>query len=267
MLIRSLHDSDFDAVLTAFNEAFSDYVVPINLAEPQLREMMRRRGYAPHLSAAAFEDGAIVSFVLNCLDVDRSYNMGTGVVPSRRRRGLSRAVLEATVPTLRAAGARAYLLEVIETNTPAVALYENSGFRESRRLQCWTFAPDVALAVPGRTVETPRWDEWRNWWNVEPSWQNSIESLRRAGDTFTLIGDQDAYGVFFPATGDLTQLAVKPESRRRRAGTELLHEAVALAGRPLRILNVDDRDETIAAFLQAAGANRTVRQIEMVRPP
>ncbi len=41
--------------------------------------------------------------------------------------------------------------------------------------------------------------------------------------------------------------------------------AVARAGRPLRIMNLDDRATGIAAFLDAVGARRFVRQLEMLR--
>jgi hypothetical protein len=34
---------------------------------------------------------------------------------------------------------------------------------------------------------------------------------------------------------------------------------------PMRIMNVDERDEAFAAFLERSGAKRTVRQLEMLR--
>jgi hypothetical protein len=43
----------------------------------------------------------------------------------------------------------------------------------------------------------------------------------------------------------------------------LLLSAAALAGKPLRLINVDDNDRGTAAFLERVGAQRTVRQIEM----
>jgi ribosomal protein S18 acetylase RimI-like enzyme len=80
-----------------------------------------------------------------------------------------------------------------------------------------------------------------------------------------VLGNEDAYAVLFPGNGDLAQLAVRPEARRRGLGTALLHEAATVAGKPLRIMNVDERDRGIANFLERAGAIRTVRQLEMAR--
>ncbi|HEX6083822.1 MAG TPA: GNAT family N-acetyltransferase, partial [Thermoanaerobaculia bacterium] len=101
--------------------------------------------------------------------------------------------------------------------------------------------------------------------DMEPSWQNSTGSINRATTPHITIGNEDAYAVLFPETGDLAQLAVRPEARRRGLGTALLHEASAIAGKPLRIQNVDEGHAGITSFLESVGATRTVRQYEMVR--
>ena len=58
---------------------------------------------------------------------------------------------------------------------------------------------------------------------------------------------------------------MRRDARRRGVGTQLLQAAASIAGKPLRILNVDERDAGIAAFLEHNGAKRTVRQFEMTR--
>ncbi|MDE6623483.1 MAG: GNAT family N-acetyltransferase, partial [Alistipes sp.] len=54
MEIRPLTDTDFDTLAEAFARAFADYDTQWDPTE--LRRMLRRRGFAPHLSFAAFED-------------------------------------------------------------------------------------------------------------------------------------------------------------------------------------------------------------------
>lgn len=101
---------------------------------------------------------------------------------------------------------------------------------------------------------------------VRPSWQNSDASLARATAPSVTIGDEHGCAIVFPGNGDLARLVVRPESRRQGHGTRLLHAAAAAAaGTPLRIMNVDESDAGIAAFLEAVGARRTVRQLEMTR--
>lgn len=257
-VLRTLHHDDFDAVFAAFREAFSDYVIPLGLTREQLREMLTRRGWAPHLSVGVFDGARMVAFTLNGFDDRAAYDSGTGVVPSHRRRGLGREMIDFVLPLLRDAGAERYVLEVIESNAPAIALYREAGFQETRALQCWTYDPDEPSSEPiTRGVMRPEHCD------VAPSWQNSTASLRRAHDRFEVIGSDDGYAVVFPSSGDLPQLAVAPAARRRGLGTRLLRDAATLAGKPLRIINVDDRASGIAAFLESAGARRTVRQIEM----
>jgi ribosomal protein S18 acetylase RimI-like enzyme len=262
MVIRTLTAADFDAVFTAFDEAFSDYVVPLTLTREQLEEMLRRRGWVPEASVGAFDGETMVAFTLNGITGDRAYDSGTGVVPSHRRRGLARELMVQSIELLRARGCREYVLEVIEQNVKAAELYRSLGFVETRRLQCWSWSAGVSPALEvkgGPQARTPR-----DWWDIEPSWQNSTASIHRAAAEHVTIGDADSYAIVFPNNGDLPQLAVKPKARRNGLGTKLLHEAGALAGKPLRIQNIDDGHPGISAFLESAGATRTVRQIEML---
>jgi ribosomal protein S18 acetylase RimI-like enzyme len=261
--MRTLTADRFEEVHEAFTAAFSDYVVKFSPDQAALREMLVRRGWVPELSAGAFDHGTLVGFTLNCLDGTTAYDSGTGVVPSHRRSGLARRLMEYSASLLRNAGAERYLLEVIEANTAAAELYRRCGFQETRGLQCWSWqpSPEGTAGLPGGGQ--PPWESLPALWDVQPSWQNSIASLRRARQPYIFLGNEEAYAVVFPATGDLPQLAVSTGHRRTGRGRRLLEAAGAAAGKPLRILNVDDRDEGIAAFLTAAGAQKTVRQLEM----
>ena len=259
LLTRALRDDDFPAVHAAFLEAFSDYVVKLAPAPEQLAEMLTRRGYVPDASVGIFDGRRMVAFTLNGVEGDAAYDSGTGVVPSHRRRGLAKAMLEFLVPRLAERGCTRYVLEVIESNHAAAELYRAHGFVESRRLQCWSFAHDAPEAAETTRIR----DEWCD---AAPSWQNSTTSIRRARDPHVVLGNDDGYVVLFPSNGDVPQLAVRPEARRRGLGTRLLRAAASAAGKPLRIINVDAREEGIGRFLTAAGAVKTVSQWEMIRP-
>jgi ribosomal protein S18 acetylase RimI-like enzyme len=260
-VIRTLTHSDLDAIHLAFVDSFSDYVIKLSPTREQLLEMFTRRGWVPELSVAAMDDGRIVGFTINGVDGDRGYDSGTGVVLSHRRRGLSRALMDRSCELLREAGCKEYVLEVLEANEKAAQLYRDCGFRETRRLQCWTFDPrnsgDVHDPLTSAAAIEPQW------WTSEPSWQNSSHSIARARDPHVILGTGDGYVVVFPSNGDVPQLAVRPEARRNGLGRRLLISAAALAGKPLRLINVDDNDRGTAAFLESVGAQRTVRQIEM----
>lgn len=259
MVIRPLTAADFDAIHAAFLSAFSDYVVPFSLTREQLDEMLTRRGWVPEASVAAFDEDRIVAFTLNGVEGERGYDSGTGVVPSHRRHGLARQLMQASERLLRERGCSEYVLEVLEANERAAKLYLSEGFVISRGLQCWR------LEQAGDPLPLPAGIAHPEWWDVQPSWQNSSASIARARDARLTLGDEDGYVIVFPGNGDVPQLAVRPEARRRGIGTRLLRAAATAAGKPLRIMNVDERDAGTAAFLESAGATKFVRQLEMIK--
>lgn len=258
--IRPLTGVSFDDIFECFVEGFSDYVVKFQPSRPDLEEMLTRRGWVQDLSAGAFDGSRLVGFTLNCIDGDRAYDSGTAVIPSHRRRGIGRSTMELSFSLL---APRTYVLEVLQNNPAAVALYESLGFQHTRPFQVWSFTAQS----PAKFTElaNPDLDLIRSWCDVVPSWQNDVSSLRRARDSYVVLGNDECAAVLFPRTGDLPLLAVAPHARRQGLGRRLLNAAATRANKPLRILNVDDRNECIAKFLEKCRASRIVKQFEMSR--
>ncbi|MDQ6801024.1 MAG: hypothetical protein M3041_09325, partial [Acidobacteriota bacterium] len=102
----------------------------------------------------------------------------------------------------------------------------------------------------------------RSWCDMTPSWQNDVPSIRRAREPYLILGDANAGAIVFPSNGDVPLLAVRPEARHQGLGRSLLAEAARSVGKPLRVMNVEDRFEP---FLSSCGAEKFVRQLEMVR--
>ena len=250
----------FETMAEAFNDAFSDYDIPARYTVEYLTNLVARRGYRPDLAVGAFDGKRLVGFVFNCLDGDAAYNSGTGVVISHRRRGIGRQLMQRSIDTL---PATRYILEVIDTNTRAEALYRELGFIETRRLQCWKYlCRDGLQPVQGGLKAAPTLQTIRSWCDMTPSWQNDVPSIRRAREPYTVLGDENCGAVVFPSNADVPLLAVKPSARRHGLGRALLNEVARAAGKPLRIMNIEDRFE---GFLESVGAEKFVRQIEMAR--
>lgn len=262
--VRSLEAGDFAAVHAAFLDAFSDYAVPFRISAADLAEMLRRRGYVPEASVGVFDD-RLVAFTLNGVGDwngrRTGYDTGTGVVPSHRGRGLSRLMLDTSIERLRAHGAVQYLLEVLQANERAFRVYRGAGFAVTREFQCWRM--DAGDPADAMSLETVDWERVSSFFDVPPSWQNSIDSIRRAAAPPTVLAIPEGCAVVFD-NGDLALLAVDRASRRRGIGTKLLKAAAA--GRALRILNVDTKLAGAEAFLASCGAVKTVMQFEMLRP-
>ena len=90
----------------------------------------------------AFDDDETVGLANLAVRGERAWIGGIGVIPSARRRGIGRALMEAVLeeapPTV--------TLEVIEQNEPARRLYEQLGFVTRRTLEVWTLAAEVGAA-------------------------------------------------------------------------------------------------------------------------
>lgn len=95
---------------------------------------------------------------------DEAEVLTLGVVPPARRRGIGCALLKAAMKRASVGGAKTIFLEVAETNTPALALYDSLGLTKiSRRL---AYYPGGGHAVilshcTELSVVTPRWNDTR----------------------------------------------------------------------------------------------------------
>lgn len=278
MVFLSLKDVEFSRLHGAFAEAFSDYSVPMNLSEADLLELLTRRGFRPDLSVGVFDGDRIVAFTFNGFGTWNSrvaaYDSGTGVVPTHRGLKLASEMMQYADSALRGAGAETYILEVVESNDRAVRLYEKSGFSVTRRLQCFTFdRPEIESVCDDfeiRNEELFDLAPLQHYGDASPSWQNSVDSIARSRDRRVCVTARDGgeiagFGVVFPERAELAQLAVASQHRRKGAGCAIIARARELAGRALRVLNIDCGNKTAIDFLTAVGSKPTVAQFEMER--
>lgn len=280
MEIRSLVNIDFDTLYHGFESAFADYA--IRFEKDEVRSMLKRRGYNPRLSFAAFEGGEIVAFILNGTGiyggVASAYDTGTGTVKEYRGRGLAAGIFTHSIPFLKEAGIRQYVLEVLQDNSPAVALYRRMGFRATRSLDCFRGAIGQIDTRGGNAACTVAEigagdiSGARRYCDFAPSWQNSSDSIARAQSDMVCLGAfaGDAmvgYCAIDPHTGDVAQIAVERSHRRRGIASRLLSEALArMKTDAVKILNVDAAAADMHAFLASRDIPPASRQYEMIRP-
>jgi RimJ/RimL family protein N-acetyltransferase len=98
------------------------------------RRYLRSIAHYPHAAVFLAEDGELV---VGRLSLARDphpasahvADLGLMVAASHRRRGIGRALLDASAQWARASGVRKLELHVLPHNTAAIALYEGFGFR------------------------------------------------------------------------------------------------------------------------------------------
>lgn len=280
MEIRNLEHTDFDTLFEGFERAFADY--EIHFKKEEVRSMINRRGYNPKLSFAAFDDNEIVAFTLNGTGIFNNiltaYDTGTGTVKEHRGQSLARKIFTHSIPFLRKAGIRQYLLEVLQNNEKAIAVYRRMNFAVTREFDCFrqtieridNLNMNVGCLVEPVSLDTIRQSQ--SCCDFIPSWQNSIESIERGISELTCLGaflDGKMVGhcVFDVQTGDLTQIAVRCNCRRKGIGSRLLHEA---AGRIktdfIKVLNISSDNPTMSVFLKSKNIPLASKQFEMILP-
>lgn len=287
--IRTLRGSELPVVHELLHDAFAVYPVPITPTLAQFEAMLGRRGADWSVSFGAFRDGKLVGATLTAIDEWPALHMGAYNVISAVRKGWqSRGVLTALFEWLSLAldrrGVTRMQLEVLIDNPNARRTYERLGFDTERHLFCYElphlerpqrfreqlgfqmFEGEAAEQVQARNDAL-----WSSFWTLTPAWTGSSWTVRRTPSRVVFEASWDTeivgYAVLEPSSGELLQLAVSPEHRRKAIGTELVRACQQRADRStLRILNVDDSGDrgVTVAFLRDLGATMSSVQLELV---
>lgn len=279
--IRSLEDISSDVLYEAFQEAFKDY--EMQLSRPELLKMLHRRGFKPHLSFGAFENGRLVSFTFNgigtFMGISTAYDTGTGTIEEFRGKGLARRIFDYSIPHLKKSGIKQYLLEVLQHNTGAVSLYKRLGFEVSREFNYFSADMNMLHPIPEsqennyqiRSAGLKDKEHMRTFWDHRPSWQNSFEAVERRAKDFQIIGAYQnekllGYIIFEPGSGDITQLAVKKDRRRKGIASLLLREALEKNTHPsIKAVNYEISDMGISGLMESLGITWKGKQFEMIK--
>jgi ribosomal protein S18 acetylase RimI-like enzyme len=247
------------------------------MSEEQFEQRLKRDGVDFELSAGAFDGERMIGFYMNARGMwhgkQTAYDAGTGVVPSHRRRGVAEELFNFIEPRLLERAITQYLLEVLISNERAVSLYRKLGFVEVRRLAVLRSteplkSTDDVEGMAIRHMDELQWDVFCEYWDGEPSWQNSADAVERARDQCEIVGafvggNCVGYGIVFKPSGILMQLAVAPKFRRRGIGRKIL--AVLAGEEILKTNNVDEELKGTLAFYKACGFEIGLRQFEMIK--
>lgn len=279
MTYDTLEQAGRPLIHRTFVAAFSDYQVNIEMPFVSFDRMMRRRGFIPRISVGAFDGEKLIGFSLTGLRIYggilTAYDIATGVVPEYRRQSVTSKVFLRERALLKEKHAEQYLLEVIQTNLPAVQLYTKQGFQIRREFSCFQIDRNRLAQRAQYHAEQSDWmspEQAKSFWDFEPSWQNSDASVSAVPEAFSSIvvrvgGEAAGYGIIEKKTGDIPQFAVNPKFRRAGVGTSLLVGLTKYTeAEKIRVLNIEAPQEAVPSFLESLGFEYYVRQYEMSLP-
>lgn len=280
-----------ETLVALLNRAFTGYSIPVDMALPDFAAMVARDDIDLAASCVAYVGAVPIGLAL--LAVRQGHDgpcarlAAMGVTPEHRRLGIARLLLRHIVDKARAGGSASLVLEVLETNIAARALYEEDGFEAGRRLLGFALKGDrlashrcgaVSLRPAGRlevlglfgaclASEPP---------GAGPPWQLDAPALARfvpptALYAVTISGEAAPVGYLVLGrerpSAHLIHLGIRPEWRRRGLATDAL--AAALDRHPdiqeLYLPQLVPEASSLVPFLESLGAIRESQcQIEMV---
>lgn len=273
MEFRTLENVPVAVIADVFNRSFSDYSIPMVLTEDIMKFKMMSENIKPQTSAGAFAEGKLVGLILNGVDeIDgekRVFNAGTGVIPEYRGRQATEKMYGFIIPLLKQQGYKYHQLEVLRDNIRAKKVYEKVGFKDYRLLSCYKGTVDkpVAAGIEIREGE-PDWDIAKSFWNIEPTWQNNIQSIQRSGDRYKtalayLDGKLAGYVVYDTVSRRIKQFAVHPDKRGKGVGTALFSHVNKMTGQVV-LTNYDESDTEAHAAFTAWGLEAHYPMYEMI---
>jgi GNAT superfamily N-acetyltransferase len=266
-----------EQLLSCFNEAFSAYIIPLQLSPELFAWKLKSEHFQPELSVGAFDGEKLVGFILHCYDEEyekgRVYNGGTGVLEAYRGRQLTRKMYDYILPILKTKGFHTALLEVIEGNEPAHQSYLKAGFATKRVLAAFKGNLSIIKYNIELTIEEGVADlyDYNFMATTAASWQNAQHSLNRVGDTLRMYtgllnSEPVAYLVYNPLLKRVHQLAVAPNCRRKGVGSAMMHHIQIKYPETISVINVDDKDDASIAFLKKSGLASSINLFEMEMP-
>ena len=189
--IRPLTGQSVATLTQTFNEAFSDYDVPLQITEAQLADKLMADQIDLTLSPGAFDQDRLVGFIWHGIEGDLAWNGGTGVVPSYRGQRITDQLYAFILPHLRAAGIKKTVLEVLQNNHPAVHIYQKNGFVVQRELDCFLGSIKVVNAKKEvdirmvTAIDPHEQEAFRDWL---PTFQNRDQKLINLGNKVIRLG-------------------------------------------------------------------------------
>ena len=275
---------DKSQIYRAFMEAFADYAMDsAGTQEESLLLRMSKNDVDYQASVGAYDGDRLVGFTL--IGIDRvdgiltAYDAGTGIIPDFRGQGLASRMFDHALPELEARGVERFLLEVLQSNEPAIKAYQKSGFAIAREFRCYIAGKEHLLSLPGGADIDVRFTDAASFENLipeadwTPSFENRFTAHRAIPDHVMFLGAYDEGNcvgtiAYCEKLNWLLSLLVKRSYRRHGIGRALLrHLAGTLPDSVTKLaaLNVDGQDAGMQAFFEAAGFTHLIDQYEMGR--
>lgn len=268
---HTLEATSWEQMAECFNLAFSDYYFAARMTPQQLRSRLEASGTDLSLSCGAFEDGRMVGFIFNAAG-DYSgrraaFDVGTGVVPDHRGKGIFADMLGFVQGEFARGGVQTCCLEVLQQNQRAIRLYQSHGFTVEREYVVLgsPASPAPGAVVQGKEMEYSRFDSHKaaDCLLVKPSFEHSTGVLKRNEALYRVRyrerqGRISAFCVYSRESGAVLQLGYAQLEDLAGIVQGLAEEFPSVTAK-----NIDAAYPQVLEMFRSLGFREVARQFEM----
>lgn len=282
--IKTLSPKDLNEMYFVFLDAFSDYPIPFRLNKEQfVRKFVEKLKIDFPLSIGAFDYEALVGFVFTSVNYYNkkltAYNGGTGVRPSYRGRKITARMYDFLIPKFHERHIKQCVLEVLTQNEHAIKIYSSIGFEKHGLLHSFRLV-DVDIIEKKKSdlkieilrVHHPDWSRYEKFQDFSASFLDSMGMITENIANEEIVearveGNVAGYAIYQPAFARISQLAVDPGMRRQGIASTLLKYIFQdTHNKEITVINVDEKDDSMIAFLNRLGFEKQLSQYEMILP-
>ena len=236
--LKPASDHPLPDLVNDLNLGFENYLVPIHMDAPYFLTMLRKDGLDLNSSRILLANGAACGIALIARRGWTSRLAAMGVFSSMRGKGTGTWFMKQLVEEAYERDDREMVLEVIEQNDPAVALYKRTGFEIVRSLVGFvrSATPPTSAAKSGDIAVLEEIDI-RTVSNLisflglpDLPWQLSGETIAQTNPPARAYQQGPAYVVISNPEAEhvvIWSLLVEPEARGRGLGTQMLKDILA----------------------------------------
>jgi len=270
-MIKNLKNTEPHTIIDCLHEAFSDYLLPMNMPYDYWISRWQAARIDYSLSFGYFDNNKLVGFVLHGVDQIEGklsfFNMGTGVIPSHRGQKIVKKIYDTCYHDLLKNGCDQGVLEVIQGNTKAIKAYQSVGFVLDLELISYKGRPlSFEHTYNFSEVKPERLDRYFELIYHRLAWEHRPEVIMHDKNQFIFYEMHQnnitlGFAIVKKSNLNVPIFGVK-DGDWNNYGLPLFSE-IQKRNKEFKIINIDTRDTGLINFFEENKFQVLVKQFEM----
>lgn len=271
---QNLKNISYKEIAECFNKAFSDYVLPLQLTEEQLKERFIASCVNKELSYGAFYKNKLIGFIFNSSNIynDKKvvFDVGTGIIPEHRGKGIFNELFLFAENELSKKDIERYYLETLQQNNRAIHLYKKYGFNIVRELYVLRSSINKKiylkenLGIKCVPIINFMLDKVSHCIYLSPSYEHSTNILKINPELYNVAYIErekiTSFCIFSNKTGNILQMGYADIEELKIIVQYLVKKYNSIV-----VKNIDKNFPQILEMFYSLGFTEITRQYEMVK--